>query len=96
MTIQQGPRAAVVNAKFARRMFGSVTGAGGKYYKLPDGTRMEGVGIRVALAWNAGWNYYQHNQGSFVGPTTPGYFQNRLRQFHLVASSSLIGAHHDA
>jgi hypothetical protein len=26
------------------------------------------------LAWNTGWNYYQYNEGSFVGPTAPRYF----------------------
>ncbi len=26
------------------------------------------------LAWNTGWNYYQYNEGSFVGPTSPRYF----------------------
>lgn len=26
------------------------------------------------LAWNAGWNYYQYNESSFVGPTLPRYF----------------------
>jgi ABC-type antimicrobial peptide transport system permease subunit len=35
----------VVNAEFARSIFGSVSGAVGKYYKLPDGTRIEVVGI---------------------------------------------------
>lgn len=26
------------------------------------------------LAWNAGWNYYQYKEKSFVGPTDPRYF----------------------
>jgi hypothetical protein len=26
------------------------------------------------LAWNAGWNYYQYNEASFVGPTAARYF----------------------
>ena len=26
------------------------------------------------LAWNSGFNYYQYNEGSFVGPTAPRYF----------------------
>jgi len=42
---KEAPRVAVVNAEFARRVFGSVSGAVGKYYKLPDGTRVEVVGI---------------------------------------------------
>jgi ABC-type lipoprotein release transport system permease subunit len=36
---------AVVNQQFARRIFGSKTGAIGRYYKLPDGTRVQVVGI---------------------------------------------------
>jgi predicted permease len=42
---KDAPRVAVVNAEFARRIFGSVPGAVGEYYKLPDGTRIEVVGI---------------------------------------------------
>jgi predicted permease len=42
---KDAPRVAVVNAEFARRIFGSVTGAVSKYYKLPDGARIEVVGI---------------------------------------------------
>ena len=26
------------------------------------------------LSWNAGWNYYQYGEKSFVGPTAPRYF----------------------
>jgi len=26
------------------------------------------------VAYNTGWNYYQYNEGSFVGPTAPRYF----------------------
>src|SRR5262249_36749494 len=42
---KDAPRVAVVNAEFARRIFGSVTGAMGGYYKLKDGTRIEVVGV---------------------------------------------------
>jgi len=42
---KDAPRVAVVNAEFARRILGSVTGAVGEHYKLPDGTRIEVVGI---------------------------------------------------
>jgi predicted permease len=41
----KAPRVAVVNAEFARRVFGSVTSAMGGYYKLHDGTRIQVVGI---------------------------------------------------
>ena len=39
------PRVAVVNAEFARKLFGSVTGAMRGYFRLEDGTRIEVVGI---------------------------------------------------
>jgi predicted permease len=41
----KAPRVAVVNAEFARKVFGSVTGAMGRYYKVYDGTRIQVVGI---------------------------------------------------
>ncbi|MBV8896220.1 MAG: ABC transporter permease [Acidobacteriaceae bacterium] len=39
------PRVAVVNQQFARRIFGSLQDAMGRYYKLRDGTRTQVVGI---------------------------------------------------
>lgn len=39
------PPVAVVNREFARKIFGSVTNAEGKYYKKRDGTRIQVVGI---------------------------------------------------
>jgi len=42
---KNSPRVAVVNREFARKMFGSVSKAVGGYYKMPDGTRVEVVGI---------------------------------------------------
>ena len=42
-----------------------------KYYQ-PVGNLSVDLGHR--LAWNTGWNYYQYNEGSFVGPTAPRYF----------------------
>jgi predicted permease len=39
------PPVAVINQEFARKMFGSVAGALGRYYKMPDGTRVQVVGI---------------------------------------------------
>ncbi len=43
--VKNAPRVAVVNQEFARRIFGSATGAMGGYFKLPDGTRLQVVGI---------------------------------------------------
>jgi predicted permease len=42
---QAAPRVAVVNEEFARSIFGSLSGAVGQYYKVPDGTRVQVVGI---------------------------------------------------
>ena len=42
---KDAPRVAVVNREFASRILGSVTGAIGNHFKMPDGTRLEVVGI---------------------------------------------------
>ena len=42
---KSSPRVAVVNAEFARRVFGSMNNAIGRYYKMRDGTRVEVVGL---------------------------------------------------
>ncbi|HEX6823013.1 MAG TPA: ABC transporter permease [Candidatus Sulfotelmatobacter sp.] len=39
------PPVAVVNGQFARRMFGSIQKGQGSYFKMPDGTRTQVVGI---------------------------------------------------
>jgi predicted permease len=39
------PRVAVVNQVFARKLFGSVNDALGRYFKLADGTRVQVVGV---------------------------------------------------
>jgi predicted permease len=42
---KDSPRVAVVNAEFARKLFGSVSNAMDRYYKMPDGNRIRVVGI---------------------------------------------------
>jgi predicted permease len=42
---KNAPRVAVINREFARRIFGSVTNAMGRSYKLPDGKHIQVVGI---------------------------------------------------
>ena len=42
---KNSPPVAVINREFAHKMFGSVASAMGRYYKLPDGTRVQVVGI---------------------------------------------------
>ena len=42
---KDSPRVAVVNQEFARKIFGSVENAIGSYFKMPDGTRVQVVGV---------------------------------------------------
>src|SRR5271163_4055692 len=42
---KNAPRVAVINQEFARKIFGSATNAVGGYFKMPDGTRTQVVGI---------------------------------------------------
>jgi predicted permease len=42
---KNSPRVAVINREFARKMFGSVSGALTGYYKLPDGSRIHVLGV---------------------------------------------------
>ena len=42
---KNAPRVAVINREFARRIFRSVGNATGRYYKMPDGKRIQVVGI---------------------------------------------------
>jgi macrolide transport system ATP-binding/permease protein len=42
---ENSPRVAVVNALFARRIFGSVSNALGRFYKTEDGTRVQVIGV---------------------------------------------------
>jgi hypothetical protein len=43
-------------------------------YKYYEPVANLSVNLGHKLAWNTGWNYYQYNEGSFVGPTAPRYF----------------------
>jgi hypothetical protein len=47
---------------------------GTSQYKYQQPVASLGVDLGHKLAWNTGWNYYQYNEGSFVGPTAPRYF----------------------
>jgi predicted permease len=42
---KNSPRVAVVNREFAHKIFGSVKNAIGRNYKMPDGTRIQVVGV---------------------------------------------------
>jgi predicted permease len=50
---KDSPRVAVVNREFARKLFGSVGKALGGYYKMPDGTRAQVVGITEDGKYNS-------------------------------------------
>ena len=43
-------------------------------YKYSQPVANVSVDLGHKLVWNLGWNYYQYNEGSFVGPTAPRYF----------------------
>ncbi len=47
---------------------------GALQYKYQQPVANLSVDLGHKLAWNTGWNYYQYNEGSFVGPTAPRYF----------------------
>jgi hypothetical protein len=47
---------------------------GSLQYKYSQPVANLSVDLGHKLAWNMGWNYYQYNEGSFVGPTAPRYF----------------------
>jgi predicted permease len=42
---KNAPRVAVINQEFAHKIFGSVTNAIGRQYKMPDGARVQVVGV---------------------------------------------------
>jgi predicted permease len=42
---KEAPAVAIVNRQFANKIFGSVTNAVGRYYKVQDGTRVQVVGV---------------------------------------------------
>ncbi|HET9307226.1 MAG TPA: ABC transporter permease [Candidatus Sulfotelmatobacter sp.] len=42
---KNSPRVSLINREFANRIFGSVTTALGSYFKMPDGSRIQVVGI---------------------------------------------------
>jgi hypothetical protein len=51
---------------------------GSSEYKYSQPVANLSVDLGHKLAYNMGWNYYQYNEGSFVGPTAPRYFHANL------------------
>ncbi len=41
------------------------------------------ISLSKQLTWHAGWNYYQYNENSFVGPTFPRYFHANVTTLSL-------------
>ena len=62
---KNAPPVAVVNRDFAGKMFGSVTNAIGRYYKLQDGTRVQVVGVVED------GKYAVHHRRSTAGDVSP-------------------------
>jgi predicted permease len=86
---KDAPRVAVVNAEFARKIFGSVTGAMGGYFKREDGTRIEVVGIAE-----------QGKYGSLAEDPKPAMFlpilQSPSSETWMVVRSSGVHSNEDA
>jgi predicted permease len=59
------PRVAVVNVEFARKIFGSIAKTIGGYYKMPDGTRIQVVGIVEDGKY---WSLTEHPQPAMFFP----------------------------
>jgi predicted permease len=85
---KSAPRVAVVNREFGRKMFGSAAQAMGRYFKMPDGARVQVVGI-------AGDGKY----ASMTEDPQPAMFLPILQipssQTYLIVRSSAAGAGHD-
>jgi len=56
---------------------------GSLQYNYHQPLALVSVDIGHHLAWNAGWNYYQYGEKSFVGPTDPRYFHANNATFSL-------------
>jgi hypothetical protein len=49
---------------------------GSSAYKYSQPVANLSVDLGHKLAYIMGWNYYQYNEGSFIGPTAPRYFHD--------------------
>ncbi|MGA8029118.1 MAG: ABC transporter permease [Bryobacteraceae bacterium] len=50
---KNAPRVAVINQEFARKIFGSVRAAMGRHFKMPDGARIQVVGVAEDGKYNS-------------------------------------------
>jgi len=63
--------------------FNSLQPFGSLQYNYHQPLALLSIDIGHHLAWNAGWNYYQYGEKSFVGPTDPRYFHANNATFSL-------------
>ena len=63
--------------------FNSLAPFGSLQYNYHQPMALLAVDIGHHLSWNAGWNYYQYGEKSFVGPTDPRYFHANNATFSL-------------
>jgi len=64
----------IVSVAGSTPQFNILQPLGSLQYKYHQPLANLGVDLGHDLTWNAGWNYYQYNEPSFVGPTAPRYF----------------------
>jgi hypothetical protein len=63
--------------------FNSLQPFGSLQYNYHQPLGLVSVDIGHHISWNAGWNYYQYGEKSFVGPTNPRYFHANNATFSL-------------
>ena len=63
--------------------FNNLQPYGSLQYNYHQPLALVSVDIGHHLTWNAGWNYYQYGEKSFVGPTDPRYFHANNATFSL-------------
>jgi len=64
----------VTNVDGSVPQFNILQPQGSAQYKYYQPVVSLSVDLGHKMAWNSGWNYYEYNEGSFVGPTAPRYF----------------------
>lgn len=64
----------ITNVDGSEPQFNVLQPLGSLQYRYYQPVALLSVDLGHKLAWNSGWNYYQYNEYSFVGPTAPRYF----------------------
>ncbi|MGO8984497.1 MAG: hypothetical protein ACLQFM_06905 [Terriglobales bacterium] len=68
----------ITNVDGSAPQFNYLQPLGTLQYRYQQPVANVNVDIGHKLAWIMGWNYYQYNEDSFVGPTAPRYFHANL------------------